>query len=120
MAYDILHRVHDFGHSGLVVGTQQGCPVGGDYGLSLVLQDFREVGGLEAHAFNSLQGDVRAVVVLDYLGSDAVAGGVGRGVHVGDEAYSRDFGVSVGGYGGHHIAPLVELGFDAHGPELVP
>ena len=119
MVHYILHCVHDFGYSGLVVGAEKGGAVGGDDGFADMAQDFREFGGLEAHSGHSPERDVGAVVVFDYLGPDVVAGGVGRGVDMGDEAYGRDLGVGVGGYGGHHVAPLVKLGADSHSAEFV-
>ena len=75
----------DLRHTGLVVGTQQRGAVGGDEGLALQLLQEGEGGGLHDHA-GAGQGDIAAVVVLVEDGLDVLAGSVGGGVHVGDEA----------------------------------
>ena len=116
MGHDILHRVHDFRHACLVVGSEKGGAVGGDYGFALMGQQFGEFGGFEHQAGNALQRDVGTVVVLYDLRLDVLAGSVGRGVHVGDEADCGHFGGAgreVARDAAHHVAVFVEGGLDA-------
>ena len=75
----------DLSDAGFVVSAQQGGAVGGDEGLALQLLQEGEGGGLHDHA-GAGQGDVAAVVVFVEDGLDILAGSVGGGVHVGDEA----------------------------------
>ena len=116
MIHNILHRVHDFSNTGFIVGAEQRSTVGGDDGLALMSQQFGEFGSLEAEARNTFQGDVGAVVVLDYLGLDVFSGGVGGGVHMGDEADCGNFGSAgreIARDASHHIAVFVEGGLGA-------
>jgi len=80
-----LHGGHDLGHTGLVIGAQQGGAVGGDQGLALHRGQEGESGNLHHHAGGG-QGHVAAVVVLVQDGVHVLAAGIGGGVHVGDEA----------------------------------
>ena len=75
----------DLSDAGFIVSAQQGGAVGGDEGLALQLLQEGEGGGLHDHA-GAGQGDIAAVVVLVEDGLDVLAGSVGGGVHVGDEA----------------------------------
>ena len=75
----------DLSDAGFIVSAQQGGAVGGDESLALQLLQKGEGGGLHDHA-GAGQGDIAAVVVLVEDGLDVLAGSVGGGVHVGDEA----------------------------------
>src|SRR5699024_8465261 len=101
---------HDLGHAGLVVGPQQGGAVGGDQGLALHAGQEGEV--LDPHhRAGGGQGDVPAVVVLVQDGADVFAGGVGGGVHVGDQAQGGPvLAAGRGGQGAVNIAVLVHGG----------
>ena len=101
---------HDLGHAGLVVGAQQGGAVGGDEGLALERGQEGEVRHFH-HGAGGGQGDVAAVIVLVQDGLDVLAGGVGRGVHVGDQAQGGPL-LAAGGGGQRavYIAVLVHHG----------
>ena len=47
MGNNILHGIHDFSHTGLVVSTQQSSAVCRDDGFPLMTQQFRELRRLE-------------------------------------------------------------------------
>ena len=110
---------HDLGHSGLVVGAEEGGPVGGHDCFSLMVKQFRELCRIQYEAGYAGQGDGAAVVVAYDLWLDVLAACVGSRVHVGDEAQLRHFLVQVGGDGGHHVAVFVQFGLDAHCLEFV-
>ena len=86
----------DLSDAGFIVSAQQGGAVGGDESLALQLLQEGEGGGLHDHA-GAGQGDIAAVVVLVEDGLDVLAGSVGGGVHVGDEAQRGLLLVALGG-----------------------
>ena len=81
----LLHRLEDDGDAGLVIGAQQGGAIGADQILSHELGKLREPGGLHNDVLLLIEYDVSAGIVDD-LRLDVLAGQVGGGVHVGDEA----------------------------------
>ena len=118
--HQVLDRIHDLRDAGLVVSAEQRSTVRRDEGLPLVVQQFRELGGLEIQAGHAPQGDVAAVIVLDDLRLDVGAGSVGRRVHVGDEAQFGRLYARGGGQGAHDIAVFVQRRFDAEGLQFIP
>ena len=119
MLHDVLHGIHNLSHAGFVVSAQEGRAVGRDDGLPLVGEQLGKIGRVQFQARDALQSYGRAVIVLDYLRLDILAGSVGSRVHVGDEAYLRHGPVDIRGDCGHHIAIFIEDGFDAHREKLV-
>ena len=117
--HDVLHRVHDLRHTGLVVSSEQRSAVSGDDGLALVSQQFRELGRPQEQARHTFQCDVSTVVVLDDLRLDILSGSVRRRIHVRDEAYGRNFLVNVGRDGTHDVAVLVQGSLHAHIVQLL-
>ena len=105
----LQHR-HDLGHTGLVVGAQQGRAVGGDESLTLHLGQERELGGVQ-HSAGGRQYNLAAVVVGVDLRVDVFAAGVIGGVHMGDEAQGLGALLSrSGGQRGVDVAVLVHMG----------
>ena len=119
MLHDVLHGVHDLSDASLVVRAEQGRAVGGDERLADVVQHFREFFRLQLQAWDAFQVDGATVVVFDDLGLDILAGGVRRGIDVGDETHSRDFLVDIGGDGGHYVAEFVKGRIDPHRDQFV-
>ena len=119
MLHYVLDSIHNLGHAGLVVGAQKCGAVGGNQRLSLVAQQFREISRIEFESGHALQLYRRTVVVLDYLGLDILAAGVGSRVDMGDETNLRHFPVDVGRDACHHVAELIQSGLDAHCEQLV-
>ena len=119
MLHDVLHRVHNLGHAGLVVGAQQGGAVGGDEGLAHVVQHLGELRGLERQAGHALQGNLAAVVVLNDLRLHIGARSVRGGIHMGDEAHGRHILVQIGRDAGHHVPELIQRHLHAQGLEFV-
>ena len=109
MGHDILHRIHYLGHAGLVIGAEKSGAIGGDDGLALMAEQFRELGRFQKEPRNTFQRDVGTVVVLDYLRFDILAGGVGGGVHVGDEAYRGHILLYIRGDAAHNVAVFIEF-----------
>ena len=108
MGGQILHGGEDLGHTGLVVGAQQGGAVGDDQVLAHIPGQAGKLGRPHDHTLG--EGDVPALVV-DHLGMDIGAGGGGRSVHVGDEAQAGDpLTAHGGGEPTVDIAVLVQLG----------
>ena len=75
---EVSEREHDLGDAGLVVGPEEGRPVGRDEVLAEVVIEFREHPGLKER--------VVPVVFFDDARLHILARDGGRGVHVGDEA----------------------------------
>ena len=117
---DGLGGGEDLGHAGFIVCAQQGGAVGGDEGLALQLFQEGEGGGLHDHA-GAGQDDIAAVVVFVEDGLDVLAGGVGGGVHVGDEAQRGLLLAALGGGDAAvDVAVLVHKGvLDADGLHLL-
>ena len=116
----ILHCVHDFSYSGLVVCSEQGCAVCGDEGLALVLGHFREVCNCQSQARNTFELHVASVVVLDDLRLDVCARRVRGGVDMRDESDCRNIILAaVGRNRSHDVAVFVEGGLDSHGLKFV-
>ena len=111
MFHDELGGGHDFGHSGLVICSEQGVAVGGDQGLAHIVLQLGEFLGVEFHALELVEDDGLAVVVLHYAWLDAAAGGVGGGVHMGDESYGGDVLFYIGGYGCHQVSIFIKFYF---------
>ena len=114
MRHDVLHRVHDLRHAGLVIGPEEGRAVGGDERLSHEMKQFRELGRLQGQAGNPLQGNLPAVVLLNDLRLYIRPGSVRSRVHMGDEADGRHFLVHIGRDASHHVPELVQRGLHAH------
>ena len=109
----------DLCHTGLVVCAQQGGAVGGDQGLTLEVGQEGEGGDLHHHAGGG-QGDIAAVIILVQDGGNTLAGSIGGGVHVGNQAQGR-LVLTAGGGGDAavDIAVLVYPGiFDAQSLHL--
>ena len=104
-----LGHGHDLRHAGLVVCAEDGGAVGDDEGLAAEGGEMGEGGGAQ-RAPARAQLDVAAVVVLDHAGLDVLAGEIGDGVNVGEEA---DAGLVLqarrGGQGGVDVAVLVHV-----------
>ena len=85
MGLDPGDHLHDLGDARLVVGAQKRRAVREDHVLALVLQDVGELLGAEDDVLLDVEHHVAAVVAHD-LRPRVRARGVGRCVHVGDEA----------------------------------
>ena len=98
---------HDLGNAGLIVSTQQGGTVGGYQPLAHVGVQ----GGIIGTAQVDLLFGVDAQILTgigQHLGLDVLAGGIGRGVHMGDQADGGQAGIT--GYGAGDVAVFVHLG----------
>ena len=119
MFHDVLGGGHDFGHSGLVIGSEQGVAVGGDQGLTDIVQQLGKFFRVENHAFSLVESDGLAVIIFDNPWLDTASRSIGRGVHMGDESYGGDVLFYVGGDGGHQVAVFVQLYIlQSHGLQL--
>ena len=108
----LLRRRHDLRHTGLVVRTQQCGTVGDNQMLADMIFQGRIVADLHPDALSFVQQDIAAVAFHD-PGLDVRAGGVGRGIHVGDQADGGKAGIA--GNGAVDIAVFVHEGIgDAH------
>ena len=85
LVYDALSGGHYRGDAGLVVRAENGGAVGGDEGLTLEGSQMRELFDRQAAPARA-EDDVAAVIVLDELRLNVLAGEVGYGVKMGDEA----------------------------------
>ena len=120
MFHDVLGGGHDFGYSGLVVGSEQGVAVGGDQGLAHIVLQLGEFFRVENHAFSLVESDGLAVIIFDNPWLDTASRSIGRGVHMGDESYGGDVLFYVGGDGGHQVAVFVQNDIlQAHGYEFL-
>ena len=108
MADYVLHRIHNLRHSGLVIGAQEGSPVGSDEGLSLIIKKFREFRRPQGQARVALERNVRTVIFTDDLRLHVLAGSIGRSVHVSYESDGRHLAVYVGRYPGHDVAIFIK------------
>lgn len=119
MVHEVVDGGYYLGYSGLVVGSEQGCTVGDDEVLSFIGEQFGELRGGEDDAFGRVEGDVGAVVALDYAWRHMASAHVGRRVEMGYEAYCGHLTVGVGGECGHQVSVVVEGDIrQAHGTKL--
>ena len=114
MRHDVLHRVHDFGHAGLVVGPQQGGAVGGDEGLPHIMKQFGELLRLQLQAGNAFQGNGASVIGRDDLRLHIFAARIRCGIDMGDEPHGGHLFFDVRGDASHNVAELVQRGLHAH------
>ena len=82
MFHDVFRSGHDFGHSGLVIGSEKGGTIGCDDGLADVVFQLGELFRIQLYALGLVEDDSAAVVVLHYAWPDAAAGSVRGRVHV--------------------------------------
>ena len=87
MRHKVFGSGHDFGHSRLVVGTEQRRPVRGDERLPLEERKLRKFG--HGHRHGIVQPDIPAVVMFDNLRLHILAAHVGTRIHMGYEPYHR-------------------------------
>ena len=108
----------DFGYPGLVVGSEQGGAVRGNKRAAFVTGQLRKI--CRAQDVAGAQGQFAAVVVFPQDGFDALSAGIGRGVHVGDEADTGQRLGGVGREGAHDISVGVQRDvFQSHGFHLL-
>ena len=119
MLHDVLHRVHDLGHAGLVVRTQKGCAVGGDERLPHIMKHLRELRRLQRQSRHTFQRNVPAVIFIDDLRLDVRSRSVRSGVHVGDESDCRHFRLDVRRDRAHHVTIFIKSGFHSESLQLV-
>ena len=119
MLHHILGRIHDFGHTCLVVGTEQGRAVGGNHRLAFILLHLRKFRNTKDDVLFFVQDDVIAVIIRDDLWLDVGTRSIGRGIDMGDEANSGNFPIHVGRDGSHHIAVFVKGGLNAHSLQFI-
>ncbi len=105
-----LRRIHDLGDAGLVVGSQQGCAVGGDDVVADLALERRIVRRPDHLGGIGRQHDVAAAIVFHELRLDVLARAVGRRVHMRAEADHRHLFRRGGRNGRIDIAVLVEMG----------
>ena len=104
-----LHRRHNLGYTGLVVGAQQGGAVGGDERLTLQIGQEREFFHRQ-HRITA-QNHVAAVVVLMKNGVDVLAGGIGGRIHMGNQTQGGlILTTGCGGDGAVNIAVFIYAG----------
>ena len=85
LSHQAFRSGHDFGNAGFVVGTQQRGAVGDNEMLAVVLFQGGIVGFPEIDALFFVQQNIRSGKLHD-SGIDIGAGGIGGGIHVGDQA----------------------------------
>ena len=105
-----LRRVHDLGKPGLVVGAEQRGAVGGDDVVADLVGKRGMLGGTDDLRGIARQHDVAAAIVLHDLRLDALAGAVGRGVHMRAEADHRNLLAGIRRDRRVDIAVPVEMG----------
>ena len=70
MLDNVLNGIHDFCDTGLVICSEESCSVGGYECLALVHLEFREFANFEGKSRYSLQLDISAVIIFNYLRMD--------------------------------------------------
>ena len=90
MGDNVLDCIHDFSDSSLVVSSQKGCSIGSDDGLTFIVEKFRKIRHFQGEAVNSLQRNVRAVIIFDYLRFDSATGSIRRRIDMCNETYGRN------------------------------
>ena len=109
-------RRHNQRHASLVVGPQQGGAVGDDQVLAVVILQGGVVRLPEPDILLRIQAHI-ASVIGHHPGPHILPGGVGGGVHVGDQANHRQPGST--GDSAVDIAVFVHVGVgNAHAPHL--
>ena len=120
MGRHVLQGRHDLGDPRLVVGAEEGCPVGDHQRLAPVLQQVGEGGGRERHPLLFVEDDVAAVVVFHQAGAHRVVGDLQGRVQVGVEGDDGDCSVRVGRKGGRDVGmPVHGHVGKAQGPQFL-
>ena len=104
-----LRGGQDLRHARLVVRAEQRRAVGDDQALADGIFQLRVFRRGKHDVFLFVQHHVAAVIGLCDARADVLAGGVGRGVHVGDEAIDGDFFVTVRRHGAVDVAVLIDV-----------
>ena len=104
-----LRRGENFRHARLIVRAEQRGAVRDDEVLAGVAEQRREVLRRKDDALFLVQDDVSARINVGDAGLDILAAGVGRGVHMCDQAQHRQLFLAVCGDGAVDIAVLVHL-----------
>ena len=102
-------RRQNFRHARLVVCAEKRGAVGDDQVLADVAAQGREILRGQEDALFLVQNDVAAVIDVGDAGLDVLAVGVGRGVHVGDQAEDGGLRLAVCRNGAVDIAVLVHV-----------
>ena len=120
MGRHIFQGRHDLGDPRLVIGAEEGRPVGDHQGLSPVFQQVGESGGREHHPLLFVEDNVSAIVVFHQPGAHRVVGDLKGRVQVGIEGDDGNFSVRVGGEGGRDVRVFVHghIG-KAQGPQFL-
>ena len=84
MGDEVLHRSHDLRHTGLVVRAQQSGSVSNDEAFARVARQNGKVGRPHDDVLRLVEDDV-AAGIGDLAGLHVFTGGIGGGVHVGDQ-----------------------------------
>ncbi|MPL97912.1 hypothetical protein SDC9_44108 [bioreactor metagenome] len=120
MGRHVLQGRHDLGDSRLVIGAEEGRPVGDHQGLAPVFQQVGEGGGRERHPLLFVEDDVAAVVVFHQPGTDRVVGDLQGRVQVSVEGDDGDLFIGVGREGGRDVGVLVHSHVGkAQGPKFL-
>src|SRR5699024_1563226 len=112
-SYENFSGCENLGDAGFVVCAQKGGAVGDNQMLAPVAGQAGKIGFPHDNVLALVEQNV-AAVVKNGAGLNICAGGVGRRVHVGDQADDRLAGIA--GNGAVDIAVAVHVGVgDAHG-----
>ena len=99
----------DLRHACLIVRAEQRRAVRDDQALADRVFQLRVFLRRKHDVLLFVQDNIAAVVRLCDARADVLAGGVGRGVHVGDEAIDGDFFVTVRRHGAVDVAVLIDV-----------
>ena len=104
-----LRGGQDLRHARLVVRAEQRRAVRDDQALADRVFQLRVFLRRKHDVLLFVQDNIAAVVRLCDACADVLAGGVGRGIHVGDEAIDGDFFVTVRRHGAVDVAVLIDV-----------
>ena len=116
----ILHCIHDFCNSRLVICTEQSCSICSDQCLAHILKHLREIAWLEIKSWYALECDLASVIVFNNLWFDIGSGCVRCCVNVCNESDSRHISLfAVCRNRCHYISVFIKCGFHSHRNQLV-
>ena len=108
MLFQIGYRRNNLRDTRFVIGAQQSLSVGDNQIFSLMVEQFRELGGRKNHFPFCAKNNILAVVILHNARRDIFSAHIGTCIHVRDEADNRHRLICIGRKGGKQITVFIQ------------
>ena len=108
MLFQIGYRRNNLRDTRFVIGTQQSLSVGDNQIFSLMVEQFRELGGRKNHFPFCAKNNILTVVILYNARRNIFSAHIGTCIHVRDEADNRHRLICIGRKGGKQITVFIQ------------